>query len=41
MSLLTIAALRAQVTTKVDDVELQTIIDREEAEIIARAIAQG
>lgn len=36
MNLLTVAALRAQVTTAVDDAELQTIIDREEAEIVAR-----
>lgn len=36
MSLLTVDELRAQVQTGVDDVELQTIIDREEAEIIAR-----
>lgn len=36
MSLLTVDELRAQVQTGVDDVELQTIIDREEGEIIAR-----
>jgi hypothetical protein len=36
MSLLTVDELRAQVQTGVDDVELQTIIDREEAEIISR-----
>jgi hypothetical protein len=36
MSLLTVEAARAQIQTGVDDVELQTIIDREEAEIIAR-----
>jgi hypothetical protein len=36
MSLLSVDELRAQVQTGVNDVELQTIIDREEAEIVAR-----
>jgi hypothetical protein len=36
VSLLTVDELRAQVQTGVNDVELQTIIDREEAEIVAR-----
>lgn len=36
MSLLTVATLRAQVNTGVDDTKLQTIIDREELEIVSR-----
>ena len=36
MSLLTVDALRAHVNTGADDVDLQTIIDHEEAEIVSR-----
>lgn len=36
MSLLTIDELRAQVSTDLDDTQLQTVIDREETEVIRR-----
>lgn len=36
MSLVTLTHLRAMVTTGLDDTQLQTIIDREEAEVVRR-----
>lgn len=41
MSLLTIAEARALITTALDDIQLQTVIDREEAEMVRRHGAHG
>lgn len=41
MSLLTIAEARALITTALDDIQLQAVIDREEAEVVRRLGAHG